>query len=104
MFYILNDRGEPERCSDVLQWAEWFERSADQRVVAQADVDGVLVSTVFLGVDHAIGGHPSLWETMVFGGRHDGRQWRYGALEEALVGHAWAVTFVSRGMAEATDE
>lgn len=38
----------------------------------------VRVSTVFLGLDHfGRVGEPVLWETMIFGGAHDGYQARY---------------------------
>lgn len=52
----------------------------------------ILVSTVFLGLDHSFGdGPPVLWETMVFNGEHDQDQWRYTSQEEAIAGHSHAV-------------
>lgn len=49
----------------------------------------IIVSTVFLSLDH--GGPfdtvPILFETMIFGGKHDSRQWRYSTYEEAEKGH-----------------
>lgn len=53
----------------------------------------LMVSTVFLVLDHRMGGGPPiLWETMVFhGGTRgwgDGREcWRYASREAALAGH-----------------
>ncbi len=77
----------------MLTWARWFNDSA-QRIVAQTEVrrpdaDPVLVSTVFLGLDHNYypSGPPILFETMVFGGPLDGYQYRYATFEEALQGH-----------------
>src|SRR5262245_32150582 len=50
---------------DTIKWAEWF-HTAD-RVVAQTEIPGGMISTVFLGLDHQFGnGPPLLFETMVF--------------------------------------
>lgn len=64
--YVLDERGEPQRCEDTLTWARWLE-SAD-RHVASTEVGRLWVSTVFLGIDHNFfdEGPPILWETMVF--------------------------------------
>lgn len=74
--YILDDAGDPIPCADLLQWALWFETA--QRHVADDRINGVRVSTVFLGLDHSFSnGPPILYETMIFGGRQDQEQWRY---------------------------
>jgi hypothetical protein len=95
--WILNDAGEPERVEDVLVWAEWFERASRDRsrIVAQdRDERGtgeVLVSTVFLGLDHSFGvGPPRLWETMILGGPLDQYCERHCTRAAALEGHARA--------------
>jgi hypothetical protein len=55
---------------NVQTWAKWFE-SAD-RVVKKTTLNGVRVSTVFLGIDHGLGRGPrELFETM--GLRRDAR-------------------------------
>jgi hypothetical protein len=56
----------------------------------------VRVSTVFLGIDHrfqhkAGDGGPLVFETMIFGGVHDGYQERYVSWREAEAGHRQAV-------------
>ena len=52
----------------------------------------MLVSTVFLGIDHSFGeGPPILWETMIFDGPHDQFQERYTSKEEAIAGHERAM-------------
>lgn len=62
--YILNSQGEPEPCDDLHVWARSFE--TDRRV-ARDEINGRIVSTVFLGIDHNFnGGEPLIWETMVF--------------------------------------
>jgi len=104
-YYVLTDAGEPERTDDVLVWSEWFERATRDRtrIVAQ-DLDeqpgapDVLVSTVFLGLDHAFdGGTPVLWETMILGGPEDGYQRRYTSRQAAIDGHAAACRIARRG-------
>src|SRR5258708_5331287 len=50
-FYILKDK-VPVRVR-LLEWARWFEGS--ERFVARDEINGVSVSTVFLGVDHRLG-------------------------------------------------
>lgn len=90
--YILNEHGEPVPCEDVLEWGRFF-KNGEARRVAYTDVtDDVYVSTVFLGLDHSFGGAtPILWETMIFGGEHNGWQDRYTSREDAVTGHARAV-------------
>jgi hypothetical protein len=91
--YILNDDGEPMLESDLLTWGRWMEGGG--RRVAHDTIGDVQVSTVFLGHDHAFGGAvPVLWETMIFGGAHDGFQDRYTSKDDALAGHAKAVELV----------
>jgi hypothetical protein len=47
---------------------------------------------VFLGTDHSFGdGPPLLWETMIFGGKHDEFQERYSNLADAKAGHKRAL-------------
>lgn len=80
----------------VLEWAKFMDtdrmvavtRSWDWRKEAPDEQTGVLVSTVYLGLDHSFGeGPPLIYETMVFGGDHNGDMDRYTTYEEALEGH-----------------
>lgn len=94
--YILNANGDAEPCEDLMTWALWLE-TADRRVCAAFDesVPGedlehrVMVSTVFLAIDHNFSGHgaPILWETMVFNGPLHGATDRYTSKEDAVIGH-----------------
>lgn len=70
------------------EWVAMFE-DAETRKVALSEVS---VSTVFMGMDHRFGGDgpPILWETMIFGGPHDGYQQRYSSVTAAIEGHAYA--------------
>lgn len=66
--YWIERNGEPVEVETMLEWAAWFE-TAD-RVVLQTTIGDLLVSSVFLGIDHNFGrkGPPLLYETMVFEG------------------------------------
>jgi hypothetical protein len=77
------------KAATLLEWARWFENHPD-RVIEQTQVsDAVLVSTVFLGLDHRFGreGPAILFETMVFGGPMDQEMRRYATRGEAKRGH-----------------
>lgn len=62
---------EPVLVADVLEWGRWLQSAVErgETVVARDELDGIIVSTVFLGLDH---GFPTrrvlLFETMVFEG------------------------------------
>lgn len=87
--YILDERGEPVQEKDLFTWAEWLEKSREQRIVRQEWVGEWQVSTVFLGLNHRWGeGPPILWETMVFNGPHNGEMTRCaGGREQAEAMH-----------------
>ncbi len=85
--YILRD-GEVVECKDVIEWSKWFEKS--ERKIAKTTIGDLLVSTVFLSIDHSFGtGPPVLFETMVFRGESSKDEIceRYTTLEEARAGH-----------------
>lgn len=96
--YILDADGNPVQVHDLLTWAKAFEK--ENRIVAQDAVGDVMVSTVFLGLDHRHfdEGPPILWETMVFGGDNDQFQERYSSRKEALEGHARILDAVKAGV------
>lgn len=82
--FILVDRKVQK--ATLHEWAAFFEKSAD-RTVARTEVDGFLVSTVFLGLDHNYSddGPPILWETMVFGGNTA----RHADLDQSRCAGTW---------------
>lgn len=89
--YVLRN-GIPVPEPDLMKWAEWIESRPDERIVARTERGGVAVSTVFLGLDYRFGdGPPLLYETMVFGGDHDGSFQRYTSRVEAAAGHEQTV-------------
>ena len=95
-YWILDDQGNPVEVRDLEVWAKWFEKT--DRHLGSDKIGGIHVSTVFLGLDHGFSldekAPPVLWETMIFGGEHDGYQERYSSKEEALAGHTRAVEMV----------
>lgn len=100
--YILSVAGDPVPESDVMKWAQWFEKAGAERQVARTTLGGdVVVSTVFLGLDHSFGrGDPQLFETMIFGGALDQTQDRYATRQAAINGHAHYVAIASGEISE----
>jgi hypothetical protein len=100
--YILDERGQPVPCYNLLRWAMWFGSSEEQRRVALDDLGELgRVSTVFLALDHNFSPmqdpltyRPILWETMVFGGPHGHEMRRYMSREAAERGHAEMVKMI----------
>ena len=83
-YVLVNKKVVP--CKSLLAWGEFME-GAD-RVVKKSHVDGVEISTVFLGVDHAfMGGPPLFFETMIFGGEFNEEQYRCSTWEQAEKQH-----------------
>lgn len=84
----------PKPCND----SRMAFSDAEQRRVAWDEIDGLVVSTVFLHMDHGFGeGPPLLFETMIFDGSDDRYEERYSTWEEAEAGHARAVAMVRSG-------
>ncbi len=106
MWYLLNDAKEPVLCEDMDRLGAWMKKPKN-RVVGSTVVGGLLVSTVFLGLDHGEDGELVLFETVVFanktsssmlGGRpfeyresFDTLTIRYSTYADALAGHQEAV-------------
>lgn len=90
-WYVLKDK-VPILVDDIEEWAKIFEGD-DLRRVASTHLKGdIHVSTVFLGLDHQWGdGPPLLFETMIFGGKHNDYQERYPTWTDAEAGHVLAV-------------
>jgi hypothetical protein len=64
--------------------------------VAETTIGEAWISTVWIGINSRWSGDgpPIIFETMIFGGPHDGYQYRYSTQDEALAGHARAETLV----------
>lgn len=83
--YILDGK-EPVFCDDLFVWAAWLE--TEKTRVALTKEGDTEVSTIFLGIEYSFSeGPPLLFETMIFGGEHNGFLKRYSTWEEAEEGH-----------------
>jgi len=89
-YYILGP-GHIIVPSNILDYSNWRmsrDGSAHSVVRQEMITDHIMVSTIFLGLDHNLlrDGTPILFETMVFDGdKRD--QYRYFTWDEALAGH-----------------
>lgn len=96
-FYVLvGHRPVPLSDDDLLLWAADYENLSN-RMVAQTHIGpAIMVSTVFLGLDHNFSdtGPPVLFETMVFNGLVERDCWRCSTWEEAEAQHELAVRAV----------
>jgi hypothetical protein len=91
-YVLLGKLAVPE--PDVMKWAHWL--GTANRHVAQDKIGGVMVSTIFLGLDHSHGRgeFPVLFETMVFRGGDPQEQDRYETWEQAEAGHKAMVALI----------
>jgi hypothetical protein len=100
LFYTLDDKKNPVACT-LETWGTMYENPEFKRV-AFDEVDGLDISTVFLGIDHNhFGGLPILFETMVFDKQGDTLfQDRYHTWDEAVKGHENTKEWVKNGCIE----
>jgi hypothetical protein len=91
----INTRDE----AGLIRWFSWLENA--DRVIAKTQFSPeVLVSTVFLGINHGFGERPLWFETMVFGGAFDGYLDRYETWEQAFKGHQHVLDLVRNDILE----
>ena len=89
--YILGPNNENIKTT-FEGWIQWEKDNPDRKIISRNRIfvneEEILISTVFLGLDHAFGHYgPILFETMIFKGEHDGWQDRYETYREAIEGH-----------------
>jgi hypothetical protein len=93
MFYTLNEDHQPKLVTNINEICDH-----EKFRVGLTKILWITVSTVFLGIDHRFdlspGTKPILWETMIFGGKHDQYQQRYTSEADAKNGHIVAVLLV----------
>lgn len=87
VFFVLKGHN-PVPVNSMEEWGAFYNNIANRRV-ASTDIEGMRISTVFLGLDHNwSGGRPILFETMVFDqNNNDVYMERYHTWEEAEAGH-----------------
>lgn len=83
------------------EWSRLFADKDYRRVGWWHGEGGIVVSTVWLGLNHNFlpNSLPAIFETMVFGGPWGEAQMRYATLEMAETGHEKAVDDVIHGRA-----
>ena len=96
-WYILDENHTP-RVADVIEAGIWMEKK-DNIIVKKTQVDkNILVSTVFISLDHSFEINkkhiPILFETMIFGGEYDQYQERYETWDQALEGHEECIQMI----------
>lgn len=94
LHWKLNERGWPVICSKE----EYISRGRLPRHVADVDVLGCRVSTVFIGREFSVyfmrgSVAPLLFETMIFG-NGESKWGRYAYWSQAWIGHQYAVEYV----------
>lgn len=104
LYYRLRPNHTVEPCT-LEQWSAML-KDAAARTVGRTELSAVVVSTVFLGMDHGWGqGPPILFETMVFQRGPNGSVGtdlaceRYATWAEAEAGHAVMVARYTRSRA-----
>lgn len=92
-YYIMNSDGSV-RPVDLIAWGHYMETC--DRTIRKTTIGEAEISTVFLGLDHSWQPNADLqiFETMIFGGKHDGDTWRYANIEQARLGHERAMDLV----------
>lgn len=98
LYYILKGK-EVVPVESVFEMAEFLEKD-DSRRIRRTEIKGVTISTVFLGIDHNFTSDksslPIVFETMIFGGVHDGYQERDAVYDSAIRSHEKACMLVQR--------
>jgi len=96
MSYYYNRQGEPIGINELGRLLE----DENYKIVDRTDYEGILVSTVWLGVNHNFrDGPPLIFETMIFcDGIPELDEWqeRYSTEQEALEGHKAAIALVNQ--------
>jgi hypothetical protein len=98
MYFVMDERGEPQREPDLEAWSRWFQR-ADRRIARTIVSADVTVLTIFTGVDESADDEDAslLFETRVFGGVLSGECARHRTRDEALAAHTEFVVWCRIG-------
>jgi len=103
--YVLSKDGEtPIESTNDDEWG-LFMWDVSNRRVALETINGITISTIFLGIDHSyFGGSPILWETMVFDEKmiNQKEDRCSGNREQAEAMHIKMVEFVRQSFNEKT--
>lgn len=103
--YIL-DENKNVIPATLMEWGCFLEKHRLDRIVSREEINGLRVSTVFIGLDHSWlprdhkDHKPDIFETMVFKNESDIYCERYSTWQEAEYGHKKAVEWVLNGCKE----
>ncbi len=89
-----------DRKGSPMATKEWAVAYGDVegRTIGDDIIEGQHVSTIWRGLDRQAGeGPPLIFETMIFGGSHNGYCERYPTEREALAGHQRTVQALQSG-------
>ncbi len=94
-YKLINKKVIP--CKSLEEYIDWSIKNST--IILQTTITlKIRVSTVFLGLDHGFNnGKPIVFETMIFGGKHDQYQKKYSSYKEAVQGHLIAEHIASKG-------
>lgn len=83
----------------LMEWDEYLEKTpANKKRVGRDRVNNLLISTVFLGLDHSFDESLDIFETMIFEGDKSEKYCkRYSTWKEAEEGHQRAIQWVKDG-------
>lgn len=107
-YYKLNEDKSVSPCT-LFEWGEQHElMTVDTKRIGRDEVKGLIVSTVWLGLDHNLLNefdetidNPHIFETMVFKNDESLDYCdRYSSYDEALEGHKKAIEWVKDGCNE----
>lgn len=92
-YYHRDGTPYPDGDTGLRAWGQDFQDERLKRVARDTLPNGIVVSTVWLGLDHRFGqGPPLIFETMVFlpssASGNELAMERYGTEADALAGHA----------------
>ena len=98
-FYRLEGR-VPVRCT-LAEFSKSMQED-EKRILAQATIDNLQISTIFIGIDQNWGGgDPLLFETVVFGLPDDLQpRWSFSSWDEAMEIHNLLVATLTEHGAE----
>jgi hypothetical protein len=96
--YIIDDHGHIKLEKNVRKWGKWCQEHQREMIISKNEINGAVISTVFLGVCINKLAEPILYETMVFGHKWDRLQYRYNYSNkaDALIGHAAMMDMVRK--------
>lgn len=94
-YFLLNGK-EIIECNGMDDYLEKVKIYGNNNRIKLYVKGKVKVSTVLLLIDHNLFGEggPSIFETMIFGGKHDGYIERCGVYSQALIMHDKAVSLL----------